>query len=531
MDASRPEQLRLVLAEIIRSWNLKSGKVVLVLPSHSAFTRAVPLNVPGGDAGNVDAVVRFEAHQNIPFPLEEVVWDYAIMGTLPSGAINVVFLAVKTDLLNSLCEAITRNGLDVAMVTVSPLALHDALRRQGLPPASEPPLLLLDTGSKTTNLVIAGTSSFFSRSIPSGGLAVTSAISREIHATLEEAERLKTTRGSVGLGPGFAAPQDPLEANLARISRQTLIKTQADIGRSLAYYRSNLSGMDPVAILLAGGMSSMPYFAEFIQEKLQKPTSFFNPLKGVDVTPKAAIFTESHPHNVGELVGGAAGYFSPDGASVKLLPPAISRRQEFSKRLPWLAGAATLLLLTLGVWWLYAAWATRATLEESGKLELEIQSDTRIAVQIADLLQAQKKAREAGSSLLSLMLAREAYPGLLAELAAKLPERYLWITEVQPASDASSKSGKQPGTGAANASNTTPSPVTAVIVKGLYLDNPRQALVIDDFVNSLQSSSIFAIEQNDKPKIITQRGSPNGEFWAYPFSLRIPLRHPITPLP
>jgi len=68
-------------------------------------------------------------------------------------------------------------------------------------------------------------------------------------------------------------------------------------------------------------------------------------------------------------------------------------------------------------------------------------------------------------------------------------------------------------------------------VRGLYLNNPRQAAVIDDFVTALQSSTIFKVDENEKSKIIIQRGSPNGQYWAYPFALTIPLKTPISLLP
>ena len=82
-----------------------------------------------------------------------------------------------------------------------------------------------------------------------------------------------------------------------------------------------------------------------------------------------------------------------------------------------------------------------------------------------------------------------------------------------------------------SAKSPDPIVVKALLVKGLYLDNPRQAAVIDDFVNSLQSSDLFSVNENEKSKIITQRGSPSGDHWAYPFALRIPLRNPLTFLP
>ena len=120
------------------------------------------------------------------------------------------------------------------------------------------------------------------------------------------------------------------------------------------------------------------------------------------------------------------------------------------------------------------------------------------------------------------MQLREAYPDILAELSSKIPDRFLWITEILPAGESPQK-GVSP--------KTQDAILNTLVIKGLYLDNPRQAAVIDDFVNALQSSTIFAFDEKEKSKIITQRGSPSGDYWAYPFSLRIPLRNPVTPLP
>jgi hypothetical protein len=139
-----------------------------------------------------------------------------------------------------------------------------------------------------------------------------------------------------------------------------------------------------------------------------------------------------------------------------------------------------------------------------------------------ELQKRQEAIQKTGKDLLSVVLLRDAYPKILKELALKVPDRFLWITEVQPASDTPPK-GTQ--------TKVTDTLVKAVIVKGLYLDNPRQASVIDDFITSLQSSEVFLVEEKEKSKIITQRGSPNNDYWAYPFALKIPLRTPIQPLP
>lgn len=522
LDTSRPEQIRLALGDILKSWKVSRSEVICVLPAHTVFTRVVPLEVPGGSLEQVAAVVGFEAQQNIPFPLEEVVWDYVVMGNTPSGAVNVVFLAVKADLLESLCDAVSSTGLNITSVLVAPLALYDAFRSASSTGDSSSTTLLLDIGSRTSNMVIAAEGAFFSRSIPSGGLAVTAAIAKDIHAELDEAENLKISRGSVALGAGFEQPSDPVEANIARIARQSLLKTQADISRSLSYYRSNLGGNDPSLILLTGGMASLPYLAEFFTEKLQKETSFFNPLEGVTVTESARSFVDSNPNNLGELVGGALLLTSAPRTKINLLPPSVSKKRAFAKRFPFLAVAVFFFLASLGAWYVFALQATSLTRTTTASIDSEIAKDSKISSQIKALATKELSIQQTSDALLSVINLREAYPRILAELSAKVPERYLWITQIQAVGDV-------PQRGAAPKPND--GSIKALLVKGLYLDNPRQASVIDDFVIALQSSEVFAVEEKEKSKIITQRGSPNGEYWAYPFSLRIPLRSPFTPLP
>lgn len=268
----------------------------------------------------------------------------------------------------------------------------------------------------------------------------------------------------------------------------------------------------------------MPYLAEFIHEKFQKETSFFDPVDGITVSKEAAPFVEANPVNLGELIGGAL-QFLPGSAhtSVNLLPPSVARKQSFAKKLPALAAAASLFILSLTAWGIYGSNAAQATRRESERLSQESKQMVDVSQKIEVLLKKQSEIRKTSTDLLSVVLLREAYPKIVSELASKVPDRFLWITEVQPAVDPPPK-----GTPAKSADTS----FKAVVVKGLYLDNPRQASVIDDFVTNLQSSELFSVEEKEKSKVITQRSSPNGEFWAYPFALRVPLRTPVpTALP
>jgi type IV pilus assembly protein PilM len=522
LETTRPDQIKLALKEIVKEWKLGKENLSLVLPAHAVFTRVAPLEVPEGTSTQMESVINFEAQHNIPFPLEEVIWDHVVIGRIPSGALNVIFIAIKKDILEELCRAITATGLQIISISVAPLALYDACRHTYAKETSDATTLLLDIGSRSTNLLITAPGSFFSRTIPSGGLAITTAIAKDLHVEIEEAEKLKISRGSVALGADFAPSEDPVEAKLADLIRKSLLRTQADISRSLSYYRATLGGSEPREVLLTGGMASMPYLSEFVSEKLAKPASFFNPMQGVSVSEKAAAFVDANPNNLGELLGGALLLTHSPQTHVRLLPPFLLAKRALASRLPWLLAAAVIVLIALASWYGYALNAASVTREETSKLATTIEEETLIASRIDSLRAALEEANQTESQLLNLIQLRNAYPAILADLSAKTPERFLWMTEIQPLGNTPSKGG------ALKPRETT---IKAISVKGLYLDNPRQAAVIDDFVTALESSDVFVVEEKEKSKIITQRGSPNGEYWAYPFSLILPLRNPITLLP
>jgi len=127
------------------------------------------------------------------------------------------------------------------------------------------------------------------------------------------------------------------------------------------------------------------------------------------------------------------------------------------------------------------------------------------------------------------------FPEIFDELGAKLPARFIWVTELQPAGPRGQGSDKPepPGPPRPGQQRSGGSPaITALEIKGLYLENPpneKEARIVDEFVDNLKTSSVFALP-DDKAKIITQRTTPTGENWAYGYTLVLPLRKPI-PLP
>ena len=92
----------------------------------SVFARFVKL--PSVEQDKIERIVTFEAQQNVPFPIEEVVWDYQLVGSSEADKIEVVLVAIKADLLDGINAAVEATGLQTRLVDVATMALYNAFR-------------------------------------------------------------------------------------------------------------------------------------------------------------------------------------------------------------------------------------------------------------------------------------------------------------------------------------------------------------------------------------------------------------------
>jgi type IV pilus assembly protein PilM len=67
-----------LLREMMREMQIHGSHVNYAVPAQSVFARFVKL--PVLEATKIDKIIAFEAQQNVPFPIDEVVWDYQLVG-------------------------------------------------------------------------------------------------------------------------------------------------------------------------------------------------------------------------------------------------------------------------------------------------------------------------------------------------------------------------------------------------------------------------------------------------------------------
>jgi len=535
-DATRVEQIRLSVEELKKEAGCKNGETVhLCLPSQSVFTRFVKL--PGASAEDVRSVIAFEAQQNVPFPIDEVVWDYQILGESKDGNWDVVLVAIKSDQLSELNDAVQQSGLRVGKIDVAPMALYNAFRFNYAD--STGTSLLIDIGSRTTNLIFLNGDKVFSRGIPIGGNAITGSISKELEADMLLAERLKKEKGIVGLGGSYAEPEDPSEAKIAKLTRSTLTRLHAEIARSIGFYRANQGGSQPVRVILSGGTVAMPYMVEFFNEKLQMPVEFFNPLRNVTVNnEEVASSIDGKVHRLGELVGLGLRGTGASPVEINLRPLALIRQQDMAGRQRFLIAA--ILLAGLGLVGLGLHYQKAAEVQSSVNdgIAAERTRLTALAEQMDAAIAERRQLESQAAPLLLAASERYIWASLVDELGTHLPERSIWVTQMNPLSAGSKVdfgdarplggpgAGRRPTGGPAipQANDQQAAVIDAIEIRGLYLENPQ---VIDEFVKNLSGSELFSIG-SDRSVYLRERTSPDGTAWAYSYTIVLPLKTPIS---
>lgn len=544
-DAARNAQITGSLREMMRELGLRAGAVSYAVAAQSVFARFVKL--PAVEQEKIERIVAFEAQQNVPFPIEEVVWDYQLVGQRDDPELQVVLVAIKSDLLEGINAAVEQTGLRPALVDVASMALYNAFRfnYSDLGDCS----LLVDLGARTTNLLFLEPGKFFSRSVPIGGSSISAALAKEFNEPVAAAEFRKRRDGFVSLGGAYAEPENPEVARVSKTIRGTMTRLHAEIMRSISHYRSQQQGSAPARVFLCGGGASIPYMREFFHEKLQLPTELFHPLRNVAVAKGVSEGEVAQSsHLLGELVGLALRSVATCPMELNLRTASLARAQDFVRRRPLLILAAACFLLGLLGWSFYYLRAASVTRAAATALGARVETMRALAQEMDAVRKSTSSSDEAGALLAAAGNDRSFWVSILQDLNARLPKEKIWITELvatsggkpvgdllrptrmedagRPATPTPAPSSTPRGKAAARPAGPA---IDGLLVRGLYLHNPRQQEVVVDYFRELTQSPWFAIDPKDQAKVM-RPSTPNETEWAYPYELRLPLKIPV-PLP
>lgn len=546
------------IAELVGSMKLAKTPAYYALPGQSVFIRFIKL--PPIDDGDIAQLVKFEAQQQIPFPLDDVIWSYHM---LPDSGLEkeAVLIAIKADLLNEIDGSITGAGLKTAGVDSAPSALYNAFRSSY--PDLHESTLLIDIGSKTSNLIYAENGKFFTRSISMGGSSITSAIAREYSISFDEAEEMKISKGLVALTGGHTSSMDEDTSRLAACIRNALTRLVSEIPRTTNHYRSQYGGNPPKHILLAGGGAILSYTKEFIQERLQIPVQFFNPLHSVSIGKSInPDEVAKQAYIMGELIGLGLKAANTATINIDLVPTYVAKAREARKKLPVVIAGMALLAAAGGIF----AWGATESAEKAQVRKVQeaavvskMESTQR---KLDSLLKKEKAIDNQINMYYNLTNGRYAYTSLLKELADKAKSDNFWVVEFDPIVNYDPADGKGPeaitstlivktfktdkglalnvqeeATTTANKNEKKVAPVVnAIRVKGLAKAKSDGSLDVAEWIrdrlkedgeNSSFTFEINGIPLDDQKIINYPNKQADKDAFAKEFIVILPLKNPI----
>jgi len=379
-------EIRHSLAELKVRLKIGGERVVLSLPGHSTFNRLIKL--PPVEESKLAEVVRYEAQSQIPFPIDEVIWDYQFVerAYAPGEEKEVILFAIKKEIVEQFLANIQDLGLNVEAIQFAPVALYNFLSYdQDIGTTC----IAVDMGADNADLLVVDGPKFWIRNLPITGNDITKSLQKAFNVSFAEAEKLKRKAAST--------PQAQKIFNAAQPIIRDLI---GEVHRSIGYYKSISKQVKFEKVLVLGNASRFVNFQKFISQTLQMPAMRVTKLNRI------AVGGNLEPANVSEdltsistALGLALQGWDETNNRVNLLPPAFQKRREMKRKQPLVATATGLLLGLVAVMWLTASSEVGA-LNEKKKLGEVLKTD--IAARKLKFETAKKEADRLEEPLLKL---------------------------------------------------------------------------------------------------------------------------------
>ena len=348
-----PEELIKQSVETFLSRNKVGNDLIGVsVPGQTSLAKFIKL--PPVEPSKVSEIVRYEARQQIPFDLNEVIWDFQPIGggVEESGFMmeaEVGLFAMKRELVYDAMEPLTDQKVEVELVQVSPLALYNYLSFDVLgfrldedgtdPPDGEDYYIVLDMGADNTTLLVSNGKNIWIRNVPIGGNHFTRALTREMKLTFAKAEHLKCN-----------ATKAPDPKAVFQAMRPVFNDYVTEIQRSIGYFGSVNRTAKITRVIGVGNGFKMAGLQKFLQQNLKYPVERLDDLKGV--TGDGVLSDPLFIDNVMTFAvpyGLALQTLKQTRIHTTLLPPEIVVERTIKRKKPWAAGIAAGLLLAMGI--------------------------------------------------------------------------------------------------------------------------------------------------------------------------------------
>ncbi|MBU0618110.1 MAG: type IV pilus assembly protein PilM, partial [Planctomycetes bacterium] len=342
-DAEPDELINAALEKFVSRNDWQGDAFVIGVPGQQTFARFCKL--PPVEMKKIPEIVRFEASQQIPFDMEDVVWDYQVFQIEDMPDVEVGIFAMRKDLIRRYLEYFGALGIAPRAIQTIPSALYNFCRFDSEQEIEEgTATVLVDVGAQHTDLIVVEPNSAWSRNIPVGGNSFTEALVKSFKLSFAKAENLKRTAATSKYARQIFQAMRPVFADLV-----------AEIQRSIGFYSSTHREVELRRVLACGNALHLPGLQKYLEnnltvgggvDKLEKFESMIT-----SATANAPQFTDNIL-SFGPAYGLALQGLGLGVISASLLPPELARVQVWKRKRSYFAAAAACLGLAAAFPWM-----------------------------------------------------------------------------------------------------------------------------------------------------------------------------------
>jgi type IV pilus assembly protein PilM len=335
-DADRKELIRNSLEQFLARNSVAGSLVAASVPGQTSFTRFVKL--PPVETKRVPDIVRFEAEQQIPFPINDVIWRWQAFKDADSPDVEVGIFAMKKVDIEEMLSHFSEIEFGVDIVQMSPLALYNFMTydEQRSPDGAT---LLADVGADKTDLVVADGAKIWTRTVQIGGNNFTEALVKAFKLSFSKAEKHKRTAATSKYARQIFQAMRPVFADLVQ-----------EIQRSIGYYTSLHRETRFKKLIGLGNGFRLPGLQKFLEQNLNLPVVRIDSYNKLTPSPtvNAPTFTEN-VLSFAVAYGLALQGLGETAVTTNLLPTEVARKRVWAGKRPAFVGAAAAALATVAV--------------------------------------------------------------------------------------------------------------------------------------------------------------------------------------
>lgn len=257
MSDAKADQQKVVqiVRELISQAGITAKDVAVGLPSNRVFTTVV--DIDRLNPVELQKTIMYQADSLIPTPVSESKLDWALLGDSPKdqSKVEVLLSSVANEFIELRLDMLESIGLNVIAFEPDSLALARSLTT----PETMLPTMLLDIGSKTTDIIITMNGApRLTRSIPTGTDAVVRAAMQNLSIDEKQAQQFVF---KFGLG------KDKLEGQIYNAILGTVELLISDVDKSIKFFQTRYVGTRIDRIIVTGGASTLAEFPLYLANK------------------------------------------------------------------------------------------------------------------------------------------------------------------------------------------------------------------------------------------------------------------------